>query len=102
MLIADIRAIIREEVSGLKQPEQKILPGVDLAVYISLKTAAEELGVARQTLWNHKALIGCTKRFGQIFFKRQDLMDYMEAGRAVEKKKGIMYTKYTRNRSSRE
>lgn len=46
MLLAYIRAIIREEVSGLRQPEQRTLPGIDFSDYISLKTAAEELGIA--------------------------------------------------------
>lgn len=98
MLLADIREIVRNEVSGIKRQEPQFFPGIDLAIYISLRKAAEELGIASQTLWTHKARIGYTKQFGQIFFKRQDLVDYMESGRPVAEKKGIMFTKYTRRK----
>ena len=97
-LLADIRAIIREEVSGLRQPEQRTLPGIDFSDYVSFKTAAEELGIASQTLWSHKTRIGYTKQFGQIFFKRQDLLRYLDEGRPVPESR-IKFTKYTRRKS---
>lgn len=98
MLLADIRSIIREEVSGLKQPEEKILPGIDFSEYILLKTAAEQLGISSQTLWNHKSRIGYSKQFGQILFKKEDLRKYIESGRPVPESR-IKFTKYTRRKS---
>jgi hypothetical protein len=92
MQLADIRAIIREEVSCLMQPEQRTLPGVDFSEYILLKTAAEQLGISSQTLWTHKSKIGYSKQFGQILFKKEDLKNYIESGKAPVKSK-IMYTR---------
>lgn len=92
MQLADIRAIIREEMSGFKQQEREFYPGIDLTVYISLKTAAEQLGIASQTLWTHKSKIGYSKQFGQIFFKKEDLKNYIESGKEPVKSK-IMFTR---------
>lgn len=92
MQLADIRAIIREEMSGLKHQEREFYPGIDLTVYISLKSAAEQLGIASQTLWTHKSKIGFSKQFGQIFFKKEDLKNYIETGKEPVKSK-IMFTR---------
>jgi|GEM_PF-2840351 len=94
--MSDFRLIIQEEVSRIvsSMPKQeKEFPGIDLTEYVPLKTAAEQLGVATQTLWNHRESIGFTKQFGQIFFKKQDVVDYMESGKPVKKSKQIMYTR---------
>ncbi len=91
--------------SMLAESERRILaqiatrehkPGIDLEKYISLKKVAEIYGVASKTLLAHKIEIDHVKRFGQIYFVKQSLAEYMEGGRAEVKRKGVMYTNYSR------
>ena len=100
IIIEELKRALREEADRIIQamnPEPT--PGYPgIAGYITLKKAADELGISSQTLWNHKTRIGYTKQFGQIIFKRQDLLRYLDEGKPVEKKKEIMYTKYTRRK----
>lgn len=94
--MSDFRQILREElpqVIASMTPVEKVTPGLDLSEYICLKMAAEQLGVGSQTLWNHREMIGFTKQFGQIFFKRKDLISYMESGKPQKAIKKIMYTR---------
>lgn len=100
IIIQEFRDALRQEadriIEALRPEAAPAYPG--LAGYITLTRAAEELSVAKQTLWNHRARIGYTKQFGQIFFRYEDLLRYLEEGRPVEKKKEIMYTRYTRRK----
>jgi len=82
---------ILKELSNLRyaierqQPEQKHVPGVNLDQYISLKNVCEMYGISSQTLCAHKAEIDYVKRFGQIYFLKESLAEYMENGRPVIK-----------------
>lgn len=100
IIIQEFRDALRQEadriIDALRPEPAPAFPG--LTGYITLKRASEELGVAKQTLSNHKAGIGYTKQFDQIFFRYEDLLRYLEEGRPVEKKKQIIYTKYTRRK----
>ena len=48
--------------------------------FLILKDAAEFLGVANQTMYQNVRRIPHYKRFGKLYFKRSDLMKYLEDG----------------------
>jgi hypothetical protein len=75
---------LRESVES-NQPEPQHTPGLDLDKYISLKNVCEMYGVTSQTLCAHKSEIDYVKRFGQIYFLKESLAEYMERGRPVVK-----------------
>ncbi len=56
--------------------------------YLSLKDAADFLSVAPQTMYQNTKRIPHIKRFGKLYFKRSELVAYLEQG-ATAQKKGI-------------
>lgn len=67
--------------------------GISFADYVTLQAAAELLAVSTKTLSSWKDVIGYSKRFGKIYFLRQDLLRFMEEGAPVKKHKGVMSTR---------
>lgn len=51
--------------------------------YLSLPEAAEFLGVAQQTIYQNKGTIPHFKKFGRLYFKEKELIDFLESGRQV-------------------
>jgi hypothetical protein len=76
--------------------EREHIPGVDLDRYISLRKVAEMYEISPQTLGSHKSSIDHIKRFGQIFFVKESLLKFMEAGRPVVEVKKVMHTRRRR------
>ena len=87
--LSDIKNVMYRMMNA--QTEHK--PGVDLDKYISLQKVAEMYGVSSQALCAHKHEIDYIKRFGQIFFLKASLAEYMENGRPVGKVKKVMRTR---------
>jgi predicted DNA-binding transcriptional regulator AlpA len=56
--------------------------------FLNAPQAAELLGIAQQTLYQNIRKLPHKKRFGKLFFKRSDLMEYLEAGTTLNKKGG--------------
>lgn len=48
--------------------------------FLSLKDAADFLSVAPQTMYQNIKHIPHSKRFGKLYFKRSELVAYLEAG----------------------
>ena len=55
--------------------------------YLSLKEAAEFLSVAPQTMYQNIKRIPHQKRFGKLYFKRSELVAYLENGATAQTKK---------------
>ncbi|REA63493.1 hypothetical protein DSL64_03330 [Dyadobacter luteus] len=84
---------LKELICQIKDPQTEHIPGVDLDAYISLQKVAELYSISPKTLVVHKNEIQHVKRFGQIFFLKKSLSDYMEGGRPVIEMKKVMRTK---------
>lgn len=56
--------------------------------FLSLKEAASFLGIAPQTMYQNVKRIPHHKRFGKLFFRRSELVAYLEDGAATHAKKG--------------
>lgn len=56
--------------------------------FLSLKDAAQFLGVAPQTMYQNIKKLPHMKRFGKLTFKRSELIAYLEEGATPGKKKG--------------
>lgn len=83
---------IEQMFQGLQQTILERLPsstdqhtGVDLERYIPLKKVSEIYCIASRTLASHKDDIEHVKRFGQIYFLKESLNQYMESGRPEQK-----------------
>lgn len=56
--------------------------------YLNLKDSAKFCHVAEQTMYQNVKRIKHSKRFGKLYFKRSDLVAYLEEGAATHTKKG--------------
>ncbi|HEV7348208.1 helix-turn-helix domain-containing protein [Telluribacter sp.] len=56
--------------------------------YMGIKDAALTLNVSQQTVYQNIRKIPHVKRFGKLYFKRSDLIAYLEDGAALNKKGG--------------
>lgn len=56
--------------------------------FLSLKEAAEFLHVAPQTIYQNIKRIPNHKRFGKLYFKRSELVAYLEEGATKNQKGG--------------
>ena len=53
--------------------------------FLSLKEAAEFLSVAPQTIYQNIKRIPHHKRFGKLYFKRSELVAYLEQGATAQR-----------------
>ncbi|GAA4399826.1 excisionase family DNA-binding protein [Nibrella viscosa] len=76
--------LLRQEVSELKQllantSANPANPDADERP-LSVKEAAEFLGIAPQTVYQNIDKIPHRKRFGRLFFFKSELLEYLNAG----------------------
>ncbi|WP_247237756.1 helix-turn-helix domain-containing protein [Telluribacter sp. SYSU D00476] len=56
--------------------------------YVGVKDAASILNVSQQTVYQNIRKIPHVKRFGKLYFKRSELIAYLEEGATLNKKGG--------------
>ncbi len=80
-----IRPIIAEEIDRqLNEFKKAIQPSKEEPIpqeFLNVSEAAELLGIASQTLYTNIGKIPHLKRHGRLYFKRTELIDYLESGR---------------------
>ena len=84
---------VEERLASILKQTLEFHPGVDLDQFVPLKKVADILGITPKTLSIHKNDIQHVKRFGQIYFLKTSLIQYMEQGRVVKEVKKIMRTR---------
>jgi len=92
-VIIDRVSEVENRIADILKQTLEYHPSVDLDRYVPLKKAAETLGITTKTLGLHKDEIDHVKRFGQIYFLKESLFNYMEQGREVKPMKKIMRTR---------
>jgi excisionase family DNA binding protein len=53
---------------------------------LSISEAARFLGLSKQAVYRHIGKISHYKRNGRLYFKRQELIEYVEQGRRIARK----------------
>ncbi|WP_291042629.1 helix-turn-helix domain-containing protein [Dyadobacter sp. 50-39] len=53
---------------------------------LSITEAARFLGLSKQAVYRHIGKISHYKRNGRLYFKRQELIEYVEQGRRIARK----------------
>lgn len=78
---------IEELLLDLKYPSTTPTPA-PADDFLSVKEAAEFLSIAQQTIYQNIKRIPHQKRFGRLYFKRLELIAYLEQGTSAQKKGG--------------
>lgn len=77
-----------EGIEALLLERQQIAAPSPADDFLTLKDTAEFLSVAPQTIYQNIKRIPHQKRFGKLYFKRSELVAYLEQGAAPQKKGG--------------
>ena len=73
------RSLISEAVREGFRAHSQMLNGAE--TIIPTKEAANFLGVSVSTIYRHSRKIPHMKRFGKLYFKQSDLINFLEAGK---------------------
>ena len=73
------RSIVREEMRAAKLDEN----GADPRVYLTVEQTAEFLGVSTEFVYKLKYRMPHSKMNAKLYFKIEDLNNYLDSGRVV-------------------
>ena len=87
--------ILAQRLTRIEQMLVRLMGNTDLHHYptsaeqpelLSITEAARFLGLSKQAVYRHVGKISHYKRNGRLYFKRQELVEYVEQGRRMARK----------------
>jgi excisionase family DNA binding protein len=90
--------ILAQRLARIEQMLVSLMENTDLSPHstsdqqpelLSIADAARFLGLSKQAVYRHIGKISHYKRNGRLYFKRQELVEYVEQGKRIARKYGV-------------